>query len=164
MNALFILSFGRKGLLKRAAPVLLLAVFFAGIFAAGSALINRKRDRRVIGGKEIDVCVRDESDVKRIADVFYSGGKPDEISSVEVMIPRSFNEMYERYNELQKPLGTDLADYKGQKCMKYSLHFPVDDDCGKTVTLLVFDGRFIGGDISSDLFDGEMVSLCDGTS
>lgn len=158
---MFILSFGKKGMLKRSAVILVFVLVFVSIVTAGSVLINKKRGRRVIGGKDLDICVKDEDDILRLAYFFGADRKPSDIICNEVTIPKSFNAVYEEYSKLQEPLGTDLSDYKGRKCMKYSLRFTEDDDCGKTMTLLVFDGRFIGGDISDDLFDGQMISLYD---
>ena len=159
VKGLFIMSFGRKGTLKRAGIILAFAVVFLSLITAGTVLINKKRDSMVIDGRELDIRVRDESDAIRIAEFFYKDKAPAGIITDEVTIPKSFNDMYEKYNELQKPLGTDLSAYKGFECTRYSLHYPEYEGCGRTMTLLVFDGRLIGGDMSDDLFDGEMVSL-----
>ena len=158
-KGLFILSIGRKGFIRRSAVILVFVLVFVSIITAGSVLINKKRDHRVIGGKELDMSVRDENDVLRLADFFAAEEKPSLISCEEVTIPKKFNGIYEYYNNLQEPLGTDLSDYKGRKCLKYCLQFAGNEETGKTMTLLVYDGRFIGGDISDDLFDGQMISL-----
>lgn len=159
VKGLFIMSFGRKGTLKRAGIILIFAVVFLLIITAGTVLINKKRDSMVIDGRKLDIRVRDESDAIRIADFFYKNKVPAGIKTDEVTIPENFNDTYEKYNELQKPLGTDLSGYKGRECTRYSLHYPEDEGYGRTMTLLVFDGRLIGGDMSDDLFDGEMLPL-----
>lgn len=88
---------------------------------------------------------------------------PESERERDVIIPETFDEIYENYNELQKKAGFDLADYKGKTVKKYSyiiLNYPSaeKDDIIK-LDLLVFDGRVIGGDIYSPRLDGFIIGL-----
>ena len=75
-----------------------------------------------------------------------------------VTIPKEFNEVYEKYNKLQKQQGFDLSRYRGKVCRKYVYALPgypvrVED---ARITLLIYKDRVIGGDISSPSADGFM--------
>lgn len=79
----------------------------------------------------------------------------------EVRIPGEFSDVYTRYNELQKEQGLDLAEHKGETVMRYT-YLVVNHPSGETnvrATLLVKDGRLIGGDVCSARLDGFMHTL-----
>ena len=83
----------------------------------------------------------------------------------EITIPAEFNDVYKNYNKLQKEQGFDLAPYKGETALCYS--FPVIgyiNEAGQAednirATILVCDGKIIGGDISSTRLDGFMKGI-----
>ena len=73
------------------------------------------------------------------------------LTVMEVKIPEEFDSIYEEYNNLQKTQGMDLTKYQGKRCKKYQysvLNYP-DQPEHVICTLLVYDGRIIGGDIST---------------
>lgn len=148
-------------MLKRIIPVFIMTVILGLMLTAGALLTENKRDNRIIDGEKLDILVRNEADIIRLAKFFGADKKPLATDCEEVVIPNYFNGLYEKYNELQSPLGIDLAGFKGQKCLKYRLHFPEEGGFGKVMTLLVCNGSFIGGDMSDELFDGAMISLYD---
>lgn len=66
------------------------------------------------------------------------------------------NRVFARYNELQKSQGFDLTNYAGQEVMRYVyeiLNYP-DAAAPIYATVLVFDGRIIGGDVTNSASDG----------
>ena len=75
---------------------------------------------------------------------------------VEVTIPEQFNQVYERYNNLLKEGGYDLSPYKGKKCIRYTYLIPSQN---ARANILVYNGKIIGGDISSITIDGIMKPL-----
>ena len=79
----------------------------------------------------------------------------------KVIIPREFNDIYERYNDLQKMQGFDLSKYGGLEATRYTykvLNFP--DAKGLVVAdIIVYRNRVIAGDIQSNALDGFMVGL-----
>ena len=80
---------------------------------------------------------------------------PEEVS--EVTIPKKFDEIYERYNELQLSQGLDLKRYRGKDCERYIyrvLNFPGSDNIEVMLNLLVYKGKIIGGDVCSLGLDG----------
>ncbi len=69
----------------------------------------------------------------------------------DIVIPAEFDDVYTEYNAIQQELGFDLSEYKGKQVKKwvYSVtNYPAISD-NVTATLLIYDGRVIGGDISS---------------
>lgn len=74
--------------------------------------------------------------------------KPAEV--VEVTVPREFDSVYEAYNELQKPLGLDLSDFRGKTLRRYTYVLKNHSDAGTVYVNLLFSvDTFVGGDVSS---------------
>lgn len=70
--------------------------------------------------------------------------------ATEVKIPRDKDEVFDRYNELQKSQGYDLSKYAGKKVMRYVYKINNYPDAQEPVyaTLLVYRDQIIGGDIT----------------
>ena len=68
----------------------------------------------------------------------------------EVKIPRGGDEVFDRYNELQKSQGYDLSKYAGKKVMRYVYRITNFPNAKEPVyaTVLVYKDRIIGGDIT----------------
>lgn len=66
------------------------------------------------------------------------------VSDDEITVPKTWNDAYAAYNELQKQQGLDLRRYKGKTARRlvYAL-----TDCEDHVTVLVLDDRIIAADI-----------------
>ena len=149
------LIFSMKWTLKKAivAVAVLVALAFLAVWIFGgfsgedSPLISTKDDRVEFFaglGWEVD---------------------PESESERDVVIPETFDEIFESYNALQKKAGFDLEDYKGKTVKKYTyqiLNYPSaeKDDIIKA-DLLVLDGKVIGGDIYSPRLDGFIIGLED---
>lgn len=83
--------------------------------------------------------------------------EPSEIE--EVLIPTVFDEVYERYNLLQKENGYDLSAYMGKRIKRYTyeiINYPDKPEELVRVNLLVYNDRVIGGDVSSTSLSGFM--------
>ena len=78
-----------------------------------------------------------------------------------VTIPKEFNEVYEKYNKLQKQQGFDLEDYKGKTAEVYT--YAVKNYGNKKqevrANLIVCEGQLVGGDVCSAELDGFMQGL-----
>lgn len=85
----------------------------------------------------------------------------DPIEVAEVLIPETFDDVYEKYNVIQKEQELDLTPYRGKRVKRWTyeiLNYPgYDSDC-KCIraNLLVYDGLVIGGDVCSVELDGFM--------
>lgn len=68
------------------------------------------------------------------------------------------NEVFTRYNDLQKSQGYDLSQYAGKKVQRYVyeiLNYP-EAEAPVYATMFVLDGQVIGGDITNSAPDGKM--------
>ena len=83
--------------------------------------------------------------------------------SKTVIIPYEFSDVYETYNRLQKSSGYDLSGFKGEKCTVYTYSVKsfgdFSEDDYANANLIVYNGRIIGGDISSAKINGKMYPL-----
>ena len=81
--------------------------------------------------------------------------------SGQVRIPKEQNEIFTRYNELQKSAGYDLSQHTGKTVTRYV--YKVTNFPGATepvyATLLVYKGQVIGGDITDTAAKGTMQAL-----
>ena len=82
-------------------------------------------------------------------------------SSDRVMIPRTFSQVFEQYNELQKQQGFDLSHCCGQEVEMYTYTVTnAPPDQGEVLAVLyVSGGQVVGGDIHSTALDGFMVGI-----
>lgn len=99
---------------------------------------------------------------ERIAFLAQFGWSVDEepLEVKEIIIPAEFDDVYENYNAIQKEQGFDLTAYCSQRVKKWTYkvkNYPgyEDSDCIRA-TLLVSDGKVIGGDVCSVELDGFM--------
>ena len=78
-----------------------------------------------------------------------------------VIIPDEFNEVYEKYNDLQKKQGFDLSKYKGKTVEIYTYevrNYP-DHEKNMVCNLMIYEDVLIGGDVSCVEIDGFMQGL-----
>ena len=80
------------------------------------------------------------------------------VESGKVRIPAEASEVFDRYAQLQKSRGYDLAPYSGKTVMRYV--YQVNNYPGATepvyATLLISRGQVIGGDITNTAADGQV--------
>lgn len=83
----------------------------------------------------------------------------DAVQAQAVTIPKTAdNEVFTRYNELQKSQGYDLTEHAGKKAMRYVyeiLNYP-DASAPVYATLFVIDGSVVGGDVTNTAPEGTM--------
>lgn len=81
--------------------------------------------------------------------------------SGQVRIPASGNEVFDRYNELQKSQGYDLSAYAGKTVMRYV--YQINNFPGGTApvyaTLLIYKNQVIGGDVTDTSAKGGIRSF-----
>lgn len=101
-----------------------------------------------------------KSEKERIAYLAGFGWQIDENSETDKAsaIPAEFDDVYKSYNELQKSQGFDLTDYAGKSVTIYNykvLNYPENSEY-VYATLILYDGKLIGGDIHSTALNGFM--------
>ena len=112
------------------------------------ALRGRAADTMEINGEEITLHAEDEADVER----FLTSCGYDSLDFLfqhEIAVPKNWNDVYTRYNELQRQQGFDLTPYKGKAAEEY-VYF-VDDTLNAVV--LVSENKIIAAHVAN----------CDGT-
>ena len=70
---------------------------------------------------------------------------------VQVVIPETFGDVYENYNEIQKQQGFDLSRFRGKqvsRCSYEVLNYPGQKEYIRA-NLLIYNQEVIGGDICS---------------
>ncbi len=84
-----------------------------------------------------------------------------------IVIPEKFNDVYTRYNKLQKQQGFDLSKFKGKTAEIYTYNVKNykdhDKDGEVKANLIIYEGQLIGGDVCSTELDGFMQGLKNGT-
>lgn len=90
-----------------------------------------------------------------ITDLGYAVDEEGFISK-DTVIPSEFSDVYRNYNKIQKSAGFDLSNYKGKAVTVYS--YPIKHE-NKNLTLIVYKGKVVGGDISDVALNGEMKPL-----
>ena len=83
------------------------------------------------------------------------------VESSQVRIPLEQNQIFGRYNELQKSAGYDLSQYAGKTVMRYVYKVTNFPNATEPVyaTLLVYKDQVIGGDITDTAANGTMQAL-----
>jgi len=156
---LFILTLRKNRFFKRTAFILLIAVIIFVALAAAAVLSKKKKDTIEANGKTLNLIIRSPEDAEKAAAVLGIEADNAAVDCTKIVIPFHFNQVYNDYNQLQKCLGTDLFDYRGKECLKYTVSTDNTKEGGVTVTLLVFNECLIGGDISENRFQGSIRSL-----
>jgi len=82
------------------------------------------------------------------------------ISVENVLIPKSFSDVFNKYNELQQSQGFDLSRYAGKEVELYTYKVTNhESDDMVLAEIYVYKGEVIGGDIHSSALDGFMTGL-----
>ena len=78
------------------------------------------------------------------------------VESSQVKIPAESNEVFDRYNQLQKTQGYDLSAYAGKTVMRYVYKINNYPNATEPVyaTLLVYKNQIIGGDVTDTAAKG----------
>ena len=83
---------------------------------------------------------------------------PEPLEVAEVIIPRNFDAVYTKYNEMQRAQSLNLERYRNRTVTRYTYEVIGYPDYGGMVfaNLLIYRDRVIGGDICSARLGGFM--------
>ncbi len=76
-------------------------------------------------------------------------------TSKAIIIPESFNDVYNQYNIIQKKAGFDLSNHKGKTATLYTYSLNSESN----VHVIVCDNVIIGGDIAEISINGNIKPL-----
>ena len=85
---------------------------------------------------------------------------PEPVDAGEVTVPEKFGDVYISYNNIQKEQGLDLLPYAGKTVQQWIYavtNYPQQETMRGT--LLVYNGRVVGGDLSTPQLDGFMTGF-----
>ena len=139
---------------KTAVLIILLAALLLITIIIGISHGSREPDAAL--GIQLNSC---EKRIAYLASYGWQAVAESEVAQ-EIVIPREFNEVYTKYNELQLTQGFDLREYCGMDATVYTYAI-TNHPSGQEVyaQLILFSGQVIGGDIHSRTLDGFMHGL-----
>ena len=101
-------------------------------------------DTMEIDGEKISLSAEGEADIERfLSDCGYE--ECEFLFENEITVPKQWNDVYTRYNELQREQGFDLVPYKGKTAEKWEFFVPD----GQNNTVLTCSGKIIAAHICS---------------
>lgn len=108
-------------------------------------------------------CATTEERVAYINSLNFETDSREE--SKEIIIPERFNDVYNKYNDIQKQQNFDLTDYKGKTAVMYTYHITNYENGDNVIAnLIVYDGVLIGADLcDTSAENGFLVALNDKT-
>ena len=136
---------GKRRMILALAAVL---VILTAALAAGKLLGGAQAAQSLAAG---------ETNEQRLAFLLGYGWEADTeaVEVREITIPDVFDDVYLKYNEVQKAQGMDLERYRGKTCRQWIYNVTNYPAQGTVhASLLVLDGKIIGGDLSSTELDG----------
>ena len=159
---MFVKSFKISGRRLIAIGAMCLAVIGLVVYGVGNR-ISQPRGTQVETATKPNTRVAKggaKTEADRAAFISQFGWEVDAepVEILEVAIPEDFDDVFLSYNELQKQQGYDLEKHKGERAKRYSYHITNYPDAKQEVriSIMVLDGRVIGGDVSSTALNGFM--------
>lgn len=152
---MFVLSL-RASTIKIMAALFALAVIVAAAFWEGNDVLTAdKIPAQTTALQNADVS----TNAGRIDFLKGYGWNVEEnpLEVVELAIPETFDKVYNNYNVLQKSQGYDLSLYRGKRIKRWTYkvtNYPGRNDM--RANMLVYNGKVIGGDVSSVAINGFM--------
>ncbi|MEG1152117.1 MAG: DUF4830 domain-containing protein [Oscillospiraceae bacterium] len=138
------------------------AVVLCGFYLLKNAVNNKALETAAITKETATKLpkVKINDDRLKAATILGWEVEREPIEIEEIIIPDAFDDVYEKYNEMQKESGFDLGKYKGKTCKRYAYKV---NNCNKdndaVMNIIVYKERIIGGDVSSRKLDGFMQGL-----
>lgn len=136
-------------------------IFLAAVAAILAVLfLPGKKQQETSGAEVVEKVVTNEDRVAFLKNLGWEVN-PSPAETQEVLIPAEQNEVFSRYNELQKSQGYDLSDLAGKTVKRYVYEITNHPDAAQPyrATLLVHKDKVVGGDVASIAAGGTMHSL-----
>ena len=136
-------------------------IFLAAVAAILAVLfLPGKKQQEASGSELMEKVVTNEDRVAFLKNLGWEVS-PSPTETQEVLIPAEQNEVFGRYNELQKSQGYELSDLAGKAVKRYVYEITNHPDTTQPyrATLLVYKDRVVGGDVASTAAGGTMHGL-----
>lgn len=144
---------------KAVAIILILAIIISAVILAmpeKEAGFPKGADTETAAVKGIETA---EDRLAYIQSLGYSC-EAQPLEQREVVIPKTFDDIYTQYNAMQQECGFDLTPYQGKQAMLYT--YRVTNYTGETevlLDLLLCKKKIIGGAVYTAAIDGFMHGL-----
>lgn len=104
-----------------------------------------------LDGEDVGLHIDSDADIEAFIDAC---GRQVEgcVTDEEITVPKTWNETYEAYNELQRRQGFDLRPYKGKQVRRLVYAAAGEEE---TVTVLVSDDRIIAAEVCCARYGSE---------
>ena len=154
----------KKALVIAACALLVVAGGLIGL----SSLLSAEEEMPASGQRPNLALNKADKNENRVNFLKNLGWEVEEepIEIEEVLIPKEFDAVFQRYNELQIQQGFDLTKQQGKRVKRYSYaitNYPGQKEAVRA-NLLVYKNKLIGGDVCSNQLDGFMHGLVMPTS
>ncbi len=143
---------------KKKIMIFATAFLMIALFAFSNLNTNISQSFAVSSSKKYSI---DASNNEQRVEFLKSYGwqvNPEPIEICDIKIPTVFNDVYEKYNQIQKDQGLDLKKYMGKACRRFSYeitNYPGYSE-GVRANIVVIEDKVVAGDISSVDLDGFM--------
>lgn len=146
---------------NRKKTILVLAVLLVAVTAIIALLgMHHASPQAVCSGKKYALSAATNEERVAFFKQFGWDVKSEPASSGEVIIPEKFNDVYNTYNNIQKEQGLDLLPYAGKTVQQWIYqvtNYPQQE--AMRGTILVYNGKVVGGDLSTPQLDGFMTGF-----
>ena len=144
--------------IKTSKRKILLILFAVSLAVLACFFFMQKNNKTTINSPigKYTLCVKDNDSRVQFLKQFGWEVNPEPIEVSQVIIPSIFNETYEKYNNIQKGQGLNLAKYKESPCTRYTYQILNYKNYPGAVraNILVLNNKVIGGDICSTELNG----------
>lgn len=121
----------------------------------GEALSTEAQNGKL---KKVSLTAKTEEDRAQFIKSFGWEVDSEPLEIREILIPREFDEVFDKYNFLQKQQGFDLARQKGKRCRRYTYNvtnYPGGIE-NVRLNMIVYKNKVVGGDVCTASLDGFM--------
>ena len=113
-----------------------------------------------VNGNTENVKVKSNEDRINFLKALNIEASPDPVEFMEIKIPDQFDQVFEKYNQLQQSQNYDLSKFAGKRVMRYTYDVKnYSTDQAARVNLLIYKDKVIGGDVCSVELGGFMHRL-----
>ena len=129
--------------------------------AVGSFFWFMMNDKPVTNDGAISLKAGNEEERLSFISQFGWDVEKDPVEVAEIIVPVEFDEVYEKYNEIQKEQNMDMSLYAGKRVKRWTYavkNYPGYENRKDVIqlSLLIYDGVVVGGDVSSIELNGFM--------
>lgn len=134
---------------------------FAAVLAVAAVVILASREKPAVSDGTISLKASNAEERTAFLSQFGWEIDEDPAEVAEVLIPAEFDEVYEKYNAIQKEQELDLLPYAGKRAKRWTYNiknYPGYEGRDGVVqaNILVYEGAVIGGDVCSTELGGFM--------